>query len=315
MIGAGSTAAVTDFGALASLRADARHGEDRAATLDKVAHQFESLFVNMVLKQMRKASLGEGLLDSQQSRFYRDIYDQQLSSHMADSGGLGLAEVIKRQLGGVSAAGGQGRVTADYLAHPTMRAPALQPAVPPSAREPADSSAPATAQVAGGMPFDGPADFVQRLRPHAEAAAARLGVPAEALLAQAALETGWGRAVARTPDGTPSHNLFGIKADHRWQGEQVKVRTLEYRDGVALKTRDAFRAYDSFADSFSDYADFISGNPRYRQALEAADSPDAYFHALQQAGYATDPDYADKVLSILARPELQAGAGARPVKA
>jgi flagellar protein FlgJ len=290
-------AAVTDFSNYAALRAEARHGEgeDRAANLDAVARQFESLFIHMVVKQMRQTSLGDGLFDSQQSQTYRDMYDQQISSHMADSGGLGLAPVIKRQLGGAVSTPERGRSQADYLAAPTPRAPALDPAVP--AREPG---------------FAGPADFVRRLRPHAERAAAELGVPTEALLAQAALETGWGKAVMQRPEGGISHNLFGIKADRRWEGEQVKVSTLEYRDGLAMKTRAAFRAYDSYADSFADYAAFIAGNPRYREALQSAADPKAYFEKLQQAGYATDPNYARKVLDILQRPELRAAADAAP---
>ena len=139
----------------------------------------------------------------------------------------------------------------------------------------------------------------------AEAAAARLGIKPEALLAQAALETGWGKAVMKASDGSPSYNLFGIKADSRWEGDRSTVRTLEYRDGVAMKTRADFRAYDSYADSFADYADFVSGNARYQPALQAVDDPQAYFQALQQAGYATDPAYARKVLDILDRPEFQ----------
>lgn len=290
MIDAAPTA-VTDLGTLAKLRADARHGEDKNANLDAVAKQFESLFVHMVVKQMRKTSLGDGLFDSKQSQFYRDMYDQQISSHMADSGGLGLAPVIKRQLGGDVAIPERGRSHADYLAHPTQRAPALNPVSP--SRDPQ---------------FKDPAEFIARLRPQAEDAARRLGVPAEALLAQAALETGWGKAVMHKSGGGISHNLFGIKADSRWDGERVTVRTLEYRDGVAMKVRADFRAYDNFADSFSDYADFVSGNARYRKALQAADDPKAYFEALQEAGYATDPNYARKVMSILERPEFQAAA-------
>jgi len=295
MIGANPTT-VTDFGALARMRADARSGEDKANNLDEVARQFESLFIHMVVKQMRDSSLGDGLFDSPQSESYLEMYDQQLSSNMAESGGLGLAPAIKRQLGGEMPVPEAGRVHADYLASPTERAPALNPAV------------------AGGQAaFADPADFVRQLRPHAEAAAGRLGVKPEALLAQAALETGWGKAVMKTRDGGHSHNLFGIKADSRWEGERATVRTLEYRDGVAMKTRADFRAYDSFADSFADYADFVSGNARYQPALQAADDPQAYFQALQQAGYATDPAYARKVLDILDRPEFQstqAGAAA-----
>lgn len=288
MISSSQQTAVTDFGALAKLRADARTGENPADNLDEVARQFESLFIHMVLKQMRQASMGEGLFDSPQSKSYTEMYDQQLSANMAESGGMGLAPAIKRQLGGEPLIPDVGRSHADYLASPTARAPALNPAV--ASQQPN---------------FADPADFVRRLRPHAEAAASRLGIKPEALLAQAALETGWGKSVMKTRDGGQSHNLFGIKADSRWEGDRASVRTLEYRDGVAMKTRADFRAYDSYADSFADYANFVTDNPRYKQALEAVDDPQAYFQALQKAGYATDPAYARKVVDLLDRPEFQ----------
>jgi flagellar protein FlgJ len=133
-------------------------------------------------------------------------------------------------------------------------------------------------------------------------------VPAEALLAQAALESGWGRHVMQDGEGRSSHNLFGIKADRRWSGERVSVDTLEYRDNVAIKTRADFRAYSSFADSFADYADFIGANQRYRPALEVGADSEAYLRGLQQAGYATDPAYADKIVAILRRPEFAGAA-------
>lgn len=300
MIGADTTAAVTDFGALAKLRAEARGGDDKAGNIDQVAKQFESLFIHMVVKQMRQSSLGDGLFDSKQSQMYRDMYDQQLSSNLADKGGLGLAPAIRRQLGGAPLIQGVGRSHADYQAAPTRRPPAVA-----ASQQSAPALQPATVRDRQG--FAGPADFVNRLRPHAEAAAARLGVPAEALLAQAALESGWGKASMPSHGGGQSHNLFGIKADGRWSGDRASVQTLEYREGVAMKTRADFRAYDSYAESFHDYVDFITGNPRYRHALEVVDDPKAYFKALQDAGYATDPSYAKKVLSILDRPELQGG--------
>ena len=144
-----------------------------------------------------------------------------------------------------------------------------------------------------------PAEFASLVWPHAERAAARIGVAPEVLVAQSALETGWGRHVMQHRDGVSSHNLFGIKADRRWQGDKVHVSTLEYRDGVALNTRANFRAYQSFEKSFDDYVDFLQRNPRYREALQTTADPAAYFDALQRAGYATDPAYADKIKRIL----------------
>jgi flagellar protein FlgJ len=146
--------------------------------------------------------------------------------------------------------------------------------------------------------------------PAAEKAAAQLKLAPEALLAQAALETGWGKHVMRHADGSSSHNLFGIKAGGRWDGDKVRVATLEYRDGVAMRTREDFRAYDSWEESFQDYVRFVSGNPRYAEALQASSDAGTYFERLQAAGYATDPAYAEKInrildegpLSVAARP-------------
>lgn len=144
-----------------------------------------------------------------------------------------------------------------------------------------------------------PQAFVQELWPHAERAAARLGIAPEVLLAQSALETGWGRHVIAAGNGASSHNLFGIKADGRWEGPRVQVNTLEYVDGIPEQQRAAFRAYDDPAQSFADYVDFLHQNPRYREALAQAPDAEGYLRGLQAAGYATDPAYADKILAIL----------------
>jgi flagellar protein FlgJ len=153
---------------------------------------------------------------------------------------------------------------------------------------------------------------VRALWPHAQRAAGELGVSPQALVAQAALETGWGRAVIQHNDGRSSHNLFGIKADARWGGEQVHVSSLEYVDGTVVRQRAAFRAYDSYADSFSDYVDFLKSNPRYGNALNHAHDPVAFTQALQRAGYATDPEYAQKIQGILGSAALgEATAGVK----
>ncbi len=295
----------TDFSGLAAMRARAR--EDSDAALDQVARQFESLFLQMMLKSMRDASFGGGLLDSKQSEFYREMYDKQIAMQLAEQQGIGLAEVIKRQLGSASADANAARPRepADYANRPITAQPprAAEPVQTPQSHR-SDRSA---------LDLDGsPAAFIQQLRPFAEQAAAALGLAPEALLAQAALETGWGKHVMRHPNGDSSHNLFGIKADTRWRGEQVRVSTLEYRDGVALKTRAGFRAYDSFEQSFSDYVDFVQRNPRYRTALQKTADASAYFEALQEAGYATDPAYADKIRRILQSEPMQQAA--RPIQ-
>lgn len=285
----------TDFSGLAALKARAR--EDQEAALDQVARQFESLFLQMMLKSMRDASLGDGMLDSKQSQFYREMYDQQIALHLSEQKGIGLAEQLKQQLGGAIAPTHRDLSPEDYLGTRIFarQAPAA------AAGGKADAQ-----QDEASITLDGtPENFLQSLWPLAEQAAAKIDIAPEALLAQAALETGWGRHVMQHRGGGSSHNLFGIKADSRWQGERVRVDTLEYRDGVALNTRASFRAYGSFDESFRDYVDFVQSNPRYRNALRKTSDAPAYFEALQQAGYATDPSYANKIRRILDSDSMQ----------
>jgi peptidoglycan hydrolase FlgJ len=287
----------TDFSGLAALKARAR--EDREAALDQVTRQFESLFLQMMLKSMRDASFGGGLMDSEQGEFYRDMYDKQLAMDLSGRQGIGLADVLKRQLGGAMATPGEGLSPEDYLGTPIPALAARSPV-------PAGGDEGTAAGRRGPARFDGsPESFLGQLWPLAEEAAAQLDLAPEALLAQAALETGWGRHVMQQGRGESSHNLFGIKADSRWQGDRVEVSTLEYRDGVALKTRADFRAYGSYEDSFADYVDFVQRNPRYREALDKTADPEAYFSALQEAGYATDPAYAEKIRRILNSESMQ----------
>jgi flagellar protein FlgJ len=296
----------TDFSGLAALRAKAANHQEDA--LDEVARQFEALFLQQMLKEMRKANLAEGIFDSSQSQFYRDMYDQQLSLHLSKGGGLGLTEVLKRQLGGTDTRTLAARPGLDNLpllssgqaAMPISGALQAQP-MPLDGRVRSAVGSPAAtarphAQEAG---FTGADDFVQRLRPHAREAARMLGVNPDVLIAQAALETGWGKRQMSFPDGRPACNLFGIKANAGWQGDRVAVSTLEYEGGVAVRKREPFRAYGSYRESFLDYANFIVSNPRYGKALRVADDPRAYFSELQKAGYATDPGYANKLTAVL----------------
>ncbi len=294
-----------DFSGLAALKAQAR--EDQAGATAKVARQFESLFVQMMVKQMRQASFGGGIFDSDRTRFYQDMYDQQLAVHLSQQGGIGLSDVMTRQLGGKAE---QSQVTLAGL-EPYWRSPvanALRAAVAAqpeaAATQAADAALPEMADI------DTPQRFVEELWASAEAAAAELGLPAEALLAQAALETGWGRHVMSGGDGASSHNLFGIKADQRWQGGSVRQETLEYESGLAVRRRERFRSYASFEQSFQDYVALVKGSPRYAEALSKANEPESYFQALQDAGYATDPAYADKILRVMQGTEMQSALAA-----
>jgi flagellar protein FlgJ len=289
-----------DFSGLAELRYQAR--EDQAGATAKVARQFESLFVQMMVKQMRQASFGGGIFDSDRTRFYQDMYDQQLAVHLSQQGGIGLSEVMTRQLGGET---DQAQVTLGGL-EPYWRSPvasALRASVAaiPDATESqsVEENAPEITNL------DTPERFVQELWASAEAAADELGLPAEALLAQAALETGWGKHVMSGGDSGSSHNLFGIKADQRWQGSSVRQETLEYESGLAVRRRERFRSYESFEQSFQDYVAFVKGSPRYAEAISETQDPQAYFQALQDAGYATDPAYADKILRVMQGPEMR----------
>lgn len=294
----------TDLQGLARLRQEARGegGQHSPETLRKVAGQFEALFVQQMLKTMRDSTLNEGLMDNDQTKFYQGMFDQQIALEMTRGQGLGLADMLVRQLGGETAA-------AAATPPQQLSNPFAGPVAP--ARRSVDYTARAedVTEISGAMPAELAAaergnwrpatreQFVADLLPHAERAAERLGVDARVLVAQAALETGWGQHIMPRRDGRSSHNLFGIKADGRWDGEQVSHRTVEFRHGVLQREQASFRAYATPAHSLNDYADFIAGNPRYRDALGSAD-PQRYVVELQRAGYATDPAYARKIMNI-----------------
>lgn len=267
----------TDFQGLAELRRAAKG--DQQAALRKVAQQFEAMFLQMMLKSMREAQLGDGIFDSDQSRLYQDMYDKQIGLNLSQKGALGLTDVLMRQLGGLLPPSRSSDAAAKGQA-------LLRPAA-------------SVGTSAGKQPqANSPAGFVAMLWPHAERAAQRLGVQPRTLVAQAALETGWGKSVMTRSDGQSSHNLFGIKAGSSWQGDRVVLPTLEYEEGIARKQSAAFRAYGSYAEAFDDYVDLLQSRPRYAQALAQAHNPEGFARGLQQGGYATDPAYADKILSI-----------------
>lgn len=252
------------------------------AALGEVVTQFESLFMQMMLKSMREATIEGGLFQSHQMETYRTMFDQQVALDLSRQGGLGMRDVLLRQLGGEPEQAQAGNVAqlADYRrsAHPTV----------PAAPEPVEGWQPGS-----------PAEFVADVWDHAVNAAQKLGVEPLVLVAQSALETGWGKRVIKAVDGASSYNLFGIKASGDWSGKSARVSTLEYRDGIAAREQASFRVYDNLAESFEDYAKFLSSNGRYSQALaKAADGPE-FVRELQSAGYATDPKYADKILGIV----------------
>ncbi|MGY3039536.1 flagellar protein FlgJ [Rhodanobacter sp. TND4EL1] len=322
----------TELSGFHQLRAQARDDGGKSA-LPAVAKQFEAIFTQMMLKSMRdaNASMGSDIAGSEQVNSYRDMFDQQLSLSLANGhNGLGIARLLVRQLGGkpdvdAAAASPQPTPPGASVFNANVRA-LLQLGADESGDDGASRSGldlagmPSTADVgspwhqtldrmahgaldvagaaANVLPGGDPVGFVRALAPHAAAAAKKLGVSVRALLAQAALETGWGKHLPSHGDGSTSFNLFGIKAGSSWNGDKVSVPTVEYENGVAVRKRDAFRAYDSPSDSFADYARLIAESPRYAQALGKGENIAGFARGLVQGGYATDPAYVAKITAI-----------------
>jgi len=304
----------TDFSGLNALKHSA--GDDKQAALEEVARQFESIFLSEMLKSMRKAGdvFAEGnYLNSNQSEMYRDMFDSQLSLTMAGGQGTGLADALVRQLSksipGMDKQGSplaaQKKVLTDYERSLPVISHRLPERVDEVAEVAQKSNANPVAPTAM-LPeqFDSPEHFVSTLLPVAETIAADTGISPKLMVAQAALETGWGRHMIRGDGNQPSFNLFGIKADKRWQGDAVTITTTEFREGVPMKERADFRAYPDYESSFRDYVAFLESNPRYRDVLASADQPDVFARKLQEAGYATDPQYGDKINRIMNRDSL-----------
>lgn len=324
----------TDFSSFEPMRKAARENSPEA--VHAVAKKLEGVFLNMMMSSMREANQlfsEDSLLSSKDVRFYQQMLDQQLSVTLSEGKGIGLADAIKRQIEEIhsrrydpnqqaSESKDQGVEPANNSAPANLGAISIERyrvmAVPAkkimTPLEPIhfDQSEPdlvlgKTQKVSEFAPIS-PQDFVEKITPYAKRSAAELGVPVEAIVAQAALETGWGRYTMKNADGSNAFNFFGIKAGNGWQGEQVNVTTLEYRNGIAAKETASFRSYASLDEAFKDYSNFLLKNPRYQKALDAIrESNDAksWGNQLQQAGYATDPNYGKKIASIVAR--LQAG--------
>ncbi len=299
---------------LDALRRDA--GRDPRAAIGKAAQQFEALFMQMVLKSMREATPKSGLLDSAAGELYTGMLDQQLAGKVA-AGGTGLADMIVRQLSRHI------RPAADAVGHGAAGT-STRPLPPPAAvaeelRQRADSRTAAAPSAIGGPGVGSDAtdarprvadatraptagrDFVAAMWEHAVSAERATGVPAKFILGQAALESGWGRREIRSADGTPSYNLFGIKAGANWKGRTVETVTTEFENGVARKVVDRFRAYASYAEAFADWARLIATQPRYAGVLAESRGGDArgFAFAMQRAGYATDPAYGAKLTQVI----------------
>lgn len=274
-----------DARSLDALRLQAKQDPEQAAK--GVAQQFEAVFLQTLLKSMRDASPQDGPMDSEQTRMYTSMLDQQMAQSLSAKG-IGLADVMLRQL--ARNRGAAIAAEAPAQAGGTKALPAgITPAMPAPSLKVNDSKAAA--------PHAG-RDFLARLKDHALQASSTTGIPARFLLGHAALESGWGKHEIRAADGSQSFNLFGIKAGRNWKGPSVEVMTTEYVDGAPRKLLQKFRAYGSYAEAFQDYAGLLRGNPRYAAVLKQNDSA-AFAQGLQRAGYATDPQYADKLTRVL----------------
>ena len=339
-----------------SLKQTAR--TDPTGAAKTVAKQFDAIFVNMMLKQMRDASPQNGPLDSSSSKMYTSMLDQQLSQTMA-SRGVGVADQLLKQMlrqanrvnpdaGGkvntalssttatntaLPGAAGSATDAAKAIARASLNSMAASAAsgveddgsgistVPrpglearveralAALRKQAEAESKAAdmlpevdlSGVASEPRGDRMASFYNKLIGHASQAAQETGIPANFMIGHAALESGWGRREIKAKDGSNTHNLFGIKAGGSWTGKTAEVTTTEYIGGVARKVKEKFRAYSSYAEAFKDYANLLANNPRYSHVVAAGNGNDAasFAKGLQRAGYATDPNYAHKIMAVL----------------
>lgn len=285
-----------DVRSLDTLKREA--GRQSPGALKAAAKQMEGIFVQMMMKSMRDATFKDDLLHSQSAEMYTAMHDQQVAQNIAGSGQLGFADLIVRQLGGESD-------------EPVVSTPGRDLLRPGLSATPATGPLRLPAPVSFAKPADGAHPFIARLLRPAQAAAQQSGLHPHLILAQAALESGWGKREIPAADGSPSHNLFGIKATGDWQGKTTEITTTEYINGVKQKVKAAFRVYDSYEHALADYAKLLTRNPRYRGVVQSG-SPEQGAKALQAGGYATDPAYAKKLITIIqkVKGDIQQGVNA-----
>jgi flagellar protein FlgJ len=315
-----------DANGLTSLKKSAKENSPEA--IKGVAKQFEAIFINMMLKSMRDASPQDGVFNTEQNKLYTSMFDQQLSQKLANGKGIGLADVLVRQLSKVvgapegqagdapisSKALGLNRSGVSLSAYTSLAD--LGDVRSKSAINKVDGTKSWTDRISKlfseiEMPGEAVSSsisnvvkdtvngFTDKLASYARQASSTSGLPAQFMLGQAALETGWGKKEIKGVDGTPSNNLFGIKATGNWNGRVVSTMTTEYINGEKQLKVEKFRAYDSYADSFKDFANLITSNPRFQHVLNNLSNVNSYADAMAKAGYATDPDYAKKLASVI----------------
>jgi len=307
---------------LNDIREQSRSGDGAAKkeALKEAAQQFEAIFMKMLLSSMRKAQdvlESDSPFNSESTKFYRDMHDQQMAVELSSNGSMGLSDLIVRQLGGDngnympssalrndanlsnlsnlsnldSRSLGNNKEHVNFVADSGTQIPyrAIN-----KSEETVNISTPTSAPH-----FSEPKDFVTALTKPAQEVQQKLGIPFEVVIAQAALETGWGKKIIKDSEGNSSNNLFNIKADSRWSGDKVTKDTLEFEQGNMVKKSAPFRMYESLSESVNDYVDFLSGSERYEGALDKAKDVEQFLHSLQGAGYATDPQYANKIMATL----------------
>lgn len=325
-----SEQAYTDLNSLQKLKSEA----NKDVALRKVAKQFESLFVSLLFKGMRQANavFEEGNFGhSNAEKMYRDMYDQQMSLNLAEGRGLGVADMVYKQLKGQSHRVSSAEVLdhdrlnqrisspvsalidLDKLNHNQLKDDQLKNGqlekndtvhgdkIDNDVSLPSQASNKISSELNVSLNTESPGAFVQSLYPIVKNVAFKIGLDPLMMIAQAALETGWGKHLVKDSQGKSSNNLFNIKADSRWGGPRVTTQTVEYRDGIAIKEVAKFRRYDSIVTSAKDFIDFIQNNPRYQGALEKTADSQKFIEELQRAGYATDPNYAKKIQSVYER--------------
>ncbi len=290
-----------DFQGLAELKLASR--KDSSSNNRAVAEQFEALFIQSMLKSMRDASLGDSLTGSDQTKLYQDMMDKQLSLNMSKAGGIGIADVIERQL--------------NYKEKPRLENSNIQDSLhnrplnfannlwgqrgesEKNISEKTEQTIYSQSHKAAPSNWDNPKNYIEYLTPYVKHAAEKLNTSPDLLLAISALETGWGKHISQTGNGKSSFNLFGIKATDTQNEDHVYANTLEYNEGNSFKSREPFRVYADPQESIDDFANFILQNPRYSDALKLSEKPESFIREIQKAGYATDPKYADKVIAVM----------------
>ena len=353
-----------DLNGLNDIRQQARGGDSEAKkeALTEAAQQFEAIFMKMLLSSMRKAQevlVSDSPFNSQSTKFYRDMHDQQMAVDLSSKGSLGLTDLIVRQLGGedgsfkpssilrndgnlpvIANSASLANEDENNKAANTHKSNQHNSLVEKMLRDKNNIQSEVTIPLSGTYPlsnnvgsqfnsamnqfmqkehskeinkaqsvnnstgvlantFNEPQDFVKALIEPAQKVQKALGVPFEVVIAQAALETGWGQKIIEDENGKSSNNLFNIKADSRWTGDKVSKDTLEFEEGTMVKKSEPFRTYQSLTDSVNDYIHFLSSSERYEEALQNSSNVEHFLQGLQKAGYATDPQYADKILGTL----------------